>query len=143
MLNDADDQHEQDAAGAAAAAAGIALKDDTPLPRVEQQDDVQHLHAEDVHALLQTDAALTLVDVRTPAERAICRLDGSILLDDESCDALLLRERDELLVFYCHHGIRSYAAARYFLRNGFRRVVNLTGGIEAWSLRVDAGVPRY
>jgi rhodanese-related sulfurtransferase len=28
-------------------------------------------------------------------------------------------------------------------RMGFKQVANLSGGIDAWSLHVDASVPRY
>ena len=51
--------------------------------------------------------------------------------------------RDTPLVFHCHHGGRSQQAAEYFLDQGFTRVANLRGGIEAWSVEVDPQVPRY
>ena len=47
------------------------------------------------------------------------------------------------LVIYCHHGVRSMAAATWLLGRGFASVQNLEGGIDAWSRRVDASVPRY
>ena len=43
----------------------------------------------------------------------------------------------------CHHGMRSLQVATYLAQNGFTGVVNLQGGIDAWSQQVDAGVPRY
>jgi len=43
----------------------------------------------------------------------------------------------------CHHGMRSQQVALYLARNGFDEVVNLAGGIEAWSLERDPSVPRY
>jgi monothiol glutaredoxin len=52
-------------------------------------------------------------------------------------------DRSTALVFQCHHGMRSQAAAEYFQRAGFRRLYNLEGGIDAWSTRVDPSVPRY
>jgi monothiol glutaredoxin len=57
-------------------------------------------------------------------------------------DALLLRDRDMLIVFMCHHGIRSQHAAEYFMGEGFRNLYNLRGGIDAWSLLVDTFVQR-
>ena len=47
------------------------------------------------------------------------------------------------MVFQCHHGVRSQAAAEYFQREGFRNLCNLEGGIDAWSTLVDPSVPRY
>lgn len=43
----------------------------------------------------------------------------------------------------CHHGMRSQQVAHYLLQHGFTAVVNLQGGIDAWSRLVDPSVPRY
>jgi rhodanese-related sulfurtransferase len=43
----------------------------------------------------------------------------------------------------CHHGMRSEQVAGYLAQNGFTGVVNLAGGIAAWSRDVDASVPQY
>lgn len=47
------------------------------------------------------------------------------------------------MVFHCHHGGRSQAAAERFLAQGFQKVYNVRGGIDAWSQTVDPSVPRY
>ncbi len=47
------------------------------------------------------------------------------------------------LVVYCHLGMRSMTVASWLARRGVRAVHNLEGGIDAWSERVDPGVPRY
>ena len=88
-------------------------------------------------------AALELVDVRTDHERAIAAIEGSRLLDRAYHDALIQRDRDTPIVFMCHHGIRSRAAAEYFRDRGFTNLYNLSGGIDAWSTLVDPTVPRY
>ena len=97
----------------------------------------------DLAALLESGAAIELVDVRTEQERAVAVIDGSRLLDQAYHDALLLRDRETPIVFQCHHGIRSQHAAEYFRREGFRNLYNLLGGIDAWSALVDPSVPRY
>ena len=104
---------------------------------------IRQLSAPDLKALLESGAAIELVDVRTEDERAIATIDGSRLLDQAYHDALLLRDRDTPIVFQCHLGIRSQHAAEYFRREGFRNLYNLRGGIDAWSLLVDTSVPRY
>ena len=43
----------------------------------------------------------------------------------------------------CHHGIRSQRVAMFLLQNGFEHVVNIAGGIEAWSAEADSSVPLY
>ena len=104
---------------------------------------IRQLSAPDLKALLESGAAVELVDVRTEEERTIAAIDGSRLLDRSYHDALLLRDRETPIVFQCHHGIRSQQAAEYFRGEGFRNLYNLEGGIDAWSLLVDTSVPRY
>jgi rhodanese-related sulfurtransferase len=43
----------------------------------------------------------------------------------------------------CHHGARSQRVAMFLEQNGFTRVANIAGGIDAWSAERDEGVPRY
>jgi rhodanese-related sulfurtransferase len=43
----------------------------------------------------------------------------------------------------CHHGARSQRVAMFLAQNGFPRVANIAGGIDAWSAERDEGVPRY
>ncbi|MGZ5194346.1 MAG: rhodanese-like domain-containing protein [Ramlibacter sp.] len=43
----------------------------------------------------------------------------------------------------CHHGARSQRVAMFLAQNGFTRVANIAGGIDAWSAECDEGVPRY
>ncbi len=84
-----------------------------------------------------------LYDVRSPQEREIARIEGATLLDMHARDQILALDRDTPLVFHCHHGGRSQQAAEYFLGQGFTKVANLRGGIDAWSVEVDPSVPRY
>lgn len=104
---------------------------------------IRQLSAPELKALLASGAAIEIVDVRTLEERTIAAIEGSQLLDQAYHDALLLRDRDTLLVFQCHHGIRSQRAAEYFRQQGFTNLCNLSGGIDAWSTLVDPSVPRY
>jgi len=86
---------------------------------------------------------LLLLDVRTEREVAIASIPGARRIDLDDVDELAELDPDTPLAFICHTGIRSHAAARYFLQRGFRRVYNVTGGIDAWSVDVDPTVPRY
>ncbi|MCY1063062.1 Grx4 family monothiol glutaredoxin [Nannocystis sp. SCPEA4] len=87
--------------------------------------------------------AVRLFDVRTPQEQAIAAIAGARLLDEAVRAEILELDRGTPLAFHCHHGMRSQAAAEFFVSQGFREVYNLRGGIDAWSREVDSGVPRY
>jgi rhodanese-related sulfurtransferase len=47
------------------------------------------------------------------------------------------------VVAICHHGGRSQQVAMFLEKNGFAKVHNLTGGVDAWSRTVDPAVPLY
>lgn len=84
-----------------------------------------------------------LFDVRTVQETEIARIEGARLLDADAQAHISGLSKDTPLYFHCHHGGRSQAAAQHFLSQGFEKVYNVAGGIEAWSLEVDSNVPRY
>lgn len=84
-----------------------------------------------------------LIDVRTDDERAKAKIEGARLLDETYKAELLDMPKDTPMVFQCHHGGRSQAAAEFFLGQGFTKVNNLVGGIDAWSTEVDSSIPRY
>jgi adenylyltransferase/sulfurtransferase len=85
-----------------------------------------------------------LVDVRTPLEWEICRLEGARLVPLQEL-ASRLHEIDAAreIVLYCHVGVRSALATQILVRHGFPRVRNLAGGIDAWAAEVDPSTARY
>jgi rhodanese-related sulfurtransferase len=50
-------------------------------------------------------------------------------------------ERETVVI--CHHGIRSRQVALYLERQGFSRVINLSGGVDAWARQVDPAITVY
>src|SRR5688572_3016937 len=113
------------------------------MSREQSGADIQQISAPELQTMMQAGEPFELVDVRTPEEREIAAIAGARLLDQAYHDALLALDRDTPLVFQCHHGIRSQRAAEYFREQGFRRLYNLSGGIDAWSTSVDPSIPRY
>lgn len=87
-----------------------------------------------------------LLDVRETVEHEFCRLPGSVLIQlgelAERAEEIGAWRDDEVVV-YCHHGVRSARAIGFLRTLGFRRLSNLAGGIDRWSLEVDSTVPRY
>jgi rhodanese-related sulfurtransferase len=85
-----------------------------------------------------------LLDVREAWEFGVCRIDGSELVPLQTIPARLaeLNPARETVVI-CHHGVRSYHAARFLEHNGFTHVINLTGGVDAWAKEADPTMPTY
>jgi monothiol glutaredoxin len=104
---------------------------------------IRQITAQELKSMLDDGGPCELFDVRTEGERTIARIEGARHLDQAGVEYLQGLSRDTLLVFHCHHGIRSQAAAQHFVAQGFTNVCNLAGGIEAWSVAVDPSVRRY
>ena len=89
-----------------------------------------------------------VLDVREPVElrTASVRPEGFELLAipmSEIPARLAELDPGRPVAVLCHHGARSQRVAMYLAQNGFDTVANVAGGIDAWSLERDAGVPRY
>lgn len=99
---------------------------------------------EDVRQRRERGDPFTLVDCREAAELEIASIAGALhvpLSDFPQRVAALSPDGD--YVIFCHHGVRSQRAAAYLREMGFRNVSSMSGGIDAWSVRIDAAVPRY
>ncbi len=106
---------------------------------------MRHLTPRELHAhLAATDLAPLLLDVREPWEYRIARLPGSRLVPMRQVPAAC-RDWDpgQEIVVICHHGIRSRQVARFLEQVGFRNVINLAGGIDAWAREVDTAMATY
>ena len=111
------------------------------LPHAPQR--VQQMSVKDLKSRLDAGEAFEFIDVRTPEERATASIPGATLINEVVAQRLEALPKETPLVFHCHHGGRSQAAAEHFADLGFTNVFNLAGGIDAWSQEVDPEVPRY
>ena len=107
---------------------------------------IREITVEQLAEAMGAGRAPALVDVRTEGEHAVAALSPSTLVPlhelSERVDELS-HLREVAVVVYCHHGVRSKSGAAILEAAGFRDVVSLRGGIDAWSQRVDPTVPRY
>jgi adenylyltransferase/sulfurtransferase len=105
---------------------------------------VANMSAKQLKAKMDKKDKFVLVDVREPSEYQINQIPGSKLipLGSVADRANELDSADDIVV-YCHFGGRSAKAAGILGQMGFKKVTNLTGGIDAWSLDVDPSCPRY
>ena len=108
-----------------------------------QRSDYENVTVSELKSRLDAGDRPVLLDVREPWEFELARLEGSKLIPMSQ-----LQERFTELdpasetVVICHHGNRSSYVTRALQRAGFEKVLNLEGGLEAYS-SVDESVPRY
>ena len=85
-----------------------------------------------------------LVDVREKWEIDICKITGAINTPMSLiAETFIELNPDHKLAVYCHHGMRSMQVANFLLSKGFKSIVNLQGGIDAWSREIDTSLERY
>lgn len=98
------------------------------------------------------DGTPLVLDVREPWEVSTACVNP--LADAPSFDVLYMPmqsipqrlaelPQDRVLAILCHHGIRSQQVAAFLVNRGFEQVVNISGGIQAWSIELDPSVPTY
>jgi sulfur-carrier protein adenylyltransferase/sulfurtransferase len=106
---------------------------------------VAQLSAREVSEKLKDAAgAVVLLDVREPFERELATISPSLHIPmGEVAGRLSEIPKDREVIVYCHGGSRSMMVAGYLASHGWKSVANMTGGIDAWSVEVDASVPRY
>ncbi len=87
---------------------------------------------------------VVLLDVREPDELATASIPWATAIPMGEIPVRFGElPHDTPIVCMCHHGARSERVAQFLAANGYANAVNLTGGIDAWSISVDATVPRY
>ncbi len=85
-----------------------------------------------------------LLDVREPHEREIATIDGTAFVPmGELPERLEELPRGKHILVHCHHGGRSLRVTQYLRAQGFARVSNVAGGIDAWSREIEPEMPRY
>jgi rhodanese-related sulfurtransferase len=90
------------------------------------------------------DGEVVLLDVREPEELELACLEGVVHIPMNEIPARLDElDRAKTVTVICHGGGRSMRVAAFLMTQGFDRVFNLRGGIDAWSREVDSSIPRY
>lgn len=108
--------------------------------------DVQEISVTELNERLEAGNAPALVDVREYYEADIADLPevGQLRIPmAELQERFEEIDKDAEVVLYCRSGARSDRAARFLMRQGYSKIVNLTGGILAWGREVDPDIPAY
>jgi rhodanese-related sulfurtransferase len=108
-----------------------------------EKSDYENITASGLKSRLDSGEPPLLLDVREPWEFELARIEGSKLIPMSQLEGRFT-ELDPALetVVICHHGNRSSYIAQVLQRAGFEKILNLEGGLDAYS-SVDESVPRY
>lgn len=85
-----------------------------------------------------------ILDVREPWEVRLCALNGAVHIPMREIPSRLTElDPQQEIVVLCHHGVRSYQVAMFMERQGFQKMINLSGGIDAWARQIDPAMATY
>lgn len=106
-------------------------------------DEIRTITAGELHRRIRDGEKIDLLDVRTPAEYGeVHASSASNRPLDSLKPAHFLADRNgnscEPVYIICHSGARGERACREFQKAGFKSVVNVTGGTQAW---INAKLP--
>jgi adenylyltransferase/sulfurtransferase len=108
--------------------------------------DVPEITPAELKERLDRGDRLTIIDVREPFEWDIANLEayGARLIPLQQVPSRMGEiDPDEEVVLQCRSGGRSAQALLYLRQHGYERLLNLDGGILAWSDEVDPSVRKY
>jgi adenylyltransferase/sulfurtransferase len=86
---------------------------------------------------------LYILDVREPHEYQICNIGGHLIPLGDLPKRVSELDSSREIVAHCRSGKRSAEAAEFLRKAGFRKILNLKGGILAWADEVDPSMPKY
>lgn len=104
-----------------------------------------HITATELKQRLDNGDDLQIIDVREPDELAIAKMPGTIHIPlGQIINRMSEIDPTRETVVHCKMGGRSARAIAALKQAGFNgNLINLTGGIIAWSNDVDPSVPKY
>jgi adenylyltransferase/sulfurtransferase len=104
---------------------------------------VPEIKAEELKQRLDAGEDIYLLDVRDEQEYETSNIGGHLIPLPELRSRMNELDAKQKIITVCKMGPRGAKAVQLLLKAGFSQVWNLTGGIHAWSDRVDHGVLKY
>ncbi|MBA3633537.1 MAG: molybdopterin-synthase adenylyltransferase MoeB [Acidobacteria bacterium] len=114
-------------------------------PEQTQSPILEEITATELKNWLENEKDVQVIDVREPHEYEIAKIPNTKLIPlGEVVKRANEIDATRTTVVHCKGGVRSAKAIEALQKEGFAgRLINLKGGIAAWSDEVDATVPKY
>jgi sulfur-carrier protein adenylyltransferase/sulfurtransferase len=106
-------------------------------------DGIQEITATELKARQDRGEKLFILDVREPHEYQICNLNGKLIPLGELSRRVNELDSSVEMVVHCRSGKRSADAIHFLQTAGFKKLLNLKGGVLAWADEVDPRMPKY
>ncbi len=114
---------------------------ESPVPSTATTSEIT---VEELKKRLDRHESVFVLDVRNPEEIQICKIAGSTVIPLPALPQRFAElDRDRETIVHCKSGMRSQKAIQFLREQGFKKLVNLKGGILAWADRIDPSMPKY
>jgi molybdopterin/thiamine biosynthesis adenylyltransferase/rhodanese-related sulfurtransferase len=104
---------------------------------------IPQMSVKDLKQRIDAGEDVFILDVREPYEYQIAQIGGKLIPQNDVPQRLAEIPRDQEIVVQCRSGARSQKIAEFLKQSGYAQVVNLAGGILAWSDEIDPKVQKY
>jgi len=104
---------------------------------------IPQLSVKDLKQRIDAGEDVFILDVREPYEYQIAQIGGKLIPQNDVPQRLAEIPRDREIVVQCRSGARSQRIAEFLKQSGYPQVVNLAGGILAWSDEIDPKIQKY
>jgi rhodanese-related sulfurtransferase len=102
------------------------------------------LSVSDLLKLRDSKQSYLLLDVRETEEVMRCTFPDTLHIRMHQIPSSLnTLPQEQLIIVFCHYGIRSRMVAEFLQQQGFSNVINLAGGIDAWAIEIEPAMERY
>ena len=122
---------------------GIRGVESAPASQEKTEGKMAEISVEELKKKLDNKEDIFILDVREPHEYQICNLNGHLIPLNDLPKRVGELDSSREIVTHCKMGGRSAKAVAFLQQSGFKKVSNLTGGINAWAERVDPKMPKY
>ena len=117
------------------------------VPETPQEKNVKNgipqMTVKELRARRDAGEDIFLLDVREPYEYQIAQIGGTLIPQNDVPNRLAEIPRDREIIVHCRSGARSQKIAEFLKQSGYKDVVNVAGGILAWSDEIDPSVQKY
>lgn len=111
----------------------------------EEKTEIEEITARELNELIKNDREVQIIDVREPHEYKIAKIPNTKLIPlAQVVNRAKEIDQSRTAIIHCKAGGRSAKAIQALQESGYKgKLLNLKGGITAWSDDVDQSVPKY
>ena len=104
---------------------------------------MKEISVSELKARLDSGDDIQIIDVRERNEYEYCNIGGDPMPMGEIMRNLDRIAKEKDVIVHCKSGGRSGSIVNALMARGFTNVINLRGGIIAWSQEIDPSIPKY